>query len=54
MQKTKSTDPTKLKNALNTLRFNGASGVVEFDENGDVEGKAFSTFIVENGKFTEI
>jgi branched-chain amino acid transport system substrate-binding protein len=39
-----------IKNALYQLKFDGATGVIDFDDNGDVGGN-YDVFIVKNGKF---
>lgn len=51
MQRTKSFDTTKLKDALYDTKWYGASGIVAFDVQGDVIDKPFTMFHVENGKF---
>ncbi len=43
-----------IKNALYTIQnYQGASGTISFDENGDVE-KKYNLFKVEKGKFVEV
>jgi branched-chain amino acid transport system substrate-binding protein len=44
---TKETLPDVLRN----IKFDGVSGHVEFDENGDVKGKQMVIFTVQDGKF---
>jgi branched-chain amino acid transport system substrate-binding protein len=53
-EKTKSTDQTKIKNCLYTVKdYDGASGVISFDKNGDVE-KPMIIKTVRNGKFVKV
>lgn len=42
----------EIKNALYELSFDGASGHIDFDENGDVSGN-YDVYVVENGKFVK-
>lgn len=39
-----------IKTALETLSFEGATGLIKFDENGEVGGN-YDVYVVENGKF---
>ncbi|PIT92175.1 MAG: hypothetical protein COU08_03770 [Candidatus Harrisonbacteria bacterium CG10_big_fil_rev_8_21_14_0_10_42_17] len=41
---------SEIKDGLNTITFEGASGMVKFDEAGDVAGN-YDVFVVQNGKF---
>ncbi len=54
IEKANSFDPTEIKNAMMQTKFYGATGIVEFDNNGDVTNKPFSLFEVQNGSFVEI
>jgi branched-chain amino acid transport system substrate-binding protein len=40
-----------LPDVLRIIKFDGVSGHVEFDENGDVKGKQMVIFTVQDGKF---
>ncbi len=40
-----------VKNKLYSISFNGASGSVGFDEDGDRTGSDYTIYVVENGKF---
>ncbi len=40
-----------LSTVLRTMKFDGVSGHIEFDENGDVKGKEMVIFTVRDGKF---
>ncbi|MDD4990015.1 MAG: ABC transporter substrate-binding protein [Candidatus Pacebacteria bacterium] len=44
-------DSACVKTELYKTNFIGATGPVGFDENGDVKGKDFAVFKIENGKF---
>ena len=51
IKKAGSTDATKVKNALYETEFQGATGIVRFDSNGEVAGKPFVIYEVRNGEF---
>lgn len=46
-------DSVCVKAELYKTSFIGATGSVGFDENGDIKGKDFAVFEIENGKFVE-
>lgn len=48
------TDPIAIKNALYSVEFDGATGHVRFDSKGEVTGKTFIIYQVQNGQFKEI
>jgi len=54
IHKANSLDPVRIKEALYSLKFRGATGIVEFDSNGDVTNKPFTFFKVVNGKFVGV
>ncbi|BBM88763.1 branched-chain amino acid transport system substrate-binding protein [Spirochaetota bacterium] len=43
-------DANGIKNELYTLSFEGVSGTIDYDENGDISG-GYELFIVQNGQF---
>lgn len=49
-----SLDPTKIKDSLYTTKMYGATGIVEFDSNGDVINKQFTMYEVVEGKFVAV
>lgn len=49
-----SVNSTKVKDALYDLSYSGATGIIKFDSNGDVEGKDFVISEVKNGEFVEV
>jgi branched-chain amino acid transport system substrate-binding protein len=40
-----------LPDVLHTISYDGVTGHIEFDENGDVKGKDMAVFVVNNGNF---
>jgi branched-chain amino acid transport system substrate-binding protein len=52
-EKANSVDSTKLKDELYKMTYYGATGVVKFDSNGEVTGKAFDLYQVKNGKIAK-
>lgn len=48
------TDPIKIKEELYKVKFMGASGRIEFDQNGDVTTKDFDKFTVKNNTYVRI
>lgn len=53
-EKTNSIDSTKLKNQLYGITYNGATGIVKFDKDGEVYGKPFVFYEIRNGEFVEL
>jgi branched-chain amino acid transport system substrate-binding protein len=53
IEKAGTTDSTKVKDALYNTTYYGATGIVQFDENGEVVGKPFVIYKVENGSAVE-
>ncbi len=51
MKKCNRITPECVKTNLYSVYFMGSTGPVSFDKNGDVEGKDFTVFKVEDGKF---
>lgn len=51
IKKAGATDSDSIKTALQALKYNGVTGVTEFDSDGEVKGKSFSLYVVKNGKF---
>ncbi len=51
MQAADSADPEKIKDALTTLEFDGVTGHIKFDDNGDAEKNMAVVKTVENGAF---
>lgn len=54
LEKTDSTDPEKLVQALRTEYVETPIGKIRFDDKGDAEGVEFSMYQVKNGKFVEL
>ncbi len=54
VKKASSTDPFKVASALDSLTYKGASGIITFDENGDVSEKPMDLFRVVNGQFKKV
>lgn len=52
--KANSFEPEKVKDKLYSVRFKGATGIVEFDSNGDVINKPFTFYKVINGSFVPV
>lgn len=48
------TDPDDLADAIRSTKYNGVSGHVEFDENGDLKGGSYVVKRVQNGSSTEV
>jgi branched-chain amino acid transport system substrate-binding protein len=54
VEKTKSTDATKLKNALYNIEYKGATGEIKFNSLGEVMEKMMIPLEVKDGVFTRI
>lgn len=52
--KANSFESEKIKNQLYSVRFKGATGIVEFDSNGDVINKPFTFYKVIDGSFVPV
>ena len=48
------TDPVNIKDELYKVKFSGASGEIEFDQNGDVNTKDFNKFTVKNKAYVKV
>lgn len=53
MEKAKSSNPELIKDELYRVKFDGASGRIEFDKNGDVPTKSFQKFAIEDMHYVE-
>jgi len=53
VKKAKSTNSTKVKNALYNIDYKGATGIIKFDLLGEVTEKLLIPVVVEGGKFIE-
>jgi len=51
MKKADSTDPAKYLPVLKTITYQGVTGNIAFDENGDVKGGSISLYQVKDGKW---
>jgi branched-chain amino acid transport system substrate-binding protein len=51
IKKADSTDPAKYVPALAGITYQGVTGNVTFDENGDVKGGSISLYQVKDGKW---
>ncbi len=49
-----STNPDAVRGQLREAKYYGATGIVQFDANGDVVGKPFTVFQVQQGRFVEV
>ena len=54
MQKADSTDPAKYLPELQKIKYNGATGVIEFDEKGDRKNAEITIFTLKDGKVTPV
>jgi len=54
MQKADSTDPAKYLPELQKIKYNGATGLIEFDEKGDRKNAEITIFTLKEGKVTPI
>lgn len=48
------TDPDKLADAIRATKYDGVSGHIEFDQNGDLKAAAYVVKKIENGTATEV
>ncbi|KKT43173.1 MAG: LivK2 [Candidatus Wolfebacteria bacterium GW2011_GWE2_44_13] len=53
MQECASDDRGCIKDAMYRTNFEGATGIISFDANGDIKDKPYQLYKVENGKFVE-
>jgi len=51
MKKADSADPAKYLPVLKTITYQGVTGNITFDENGDVKGGSISLYQVKDGKW---
>lgn len=51
IEEAQSTDGNKIKNALNSLKYEGVTGEISFNKDGDANKNAAFIKVVENGKF---
>ena len=54
MQKADSTDPAKYLPELQKIKYNGATGLIEFDEKGDRKNAEITIFTLKDGKVTPV
>jgi branched-chain amino acid transport system substrate-binding protein len=54
IQKAKSTDYTKVSNALHTYAVDTPLGKIKFDKKGDAIGAGFTMYQVRNGVYVEV
>jgi branched-chain amino acid transport system substrate-binding protein len=54
IQKAGSTDPAKINAALKTLDFQGATGHIAFEKNGDLKDPGATLYVVKQGKFQPV
>jgi branched-chain amino acid transport system substrate-binding protein len=54
VERAKSTDATRVRNEMQKTYFRGATGLVEFDSNGEVTNKPFTLYKVVEGEFLAI
>lgn len=48
------TDPDKLADTIRATSYDGVSGHIEFDQNGDMKGAAYVVKMIANGSATEV
>jgi branched-chain amino acid transport system substrate-binding protein len=54
MQNAKSADPAKYLPALKAIRYEGVTGTIQFDQNGDIKDGALTLFTYKGGKRSKI
>jgi branched-chain amino acid transport system substrate-binding protein len=54
MQNAKSADPAKYLPVLKTIKYEGVTGTVQFDQNGDIKDGALTLFTYKGGKRSKI
>jgi branched-chain amino acid transport system substrate-binding protein len=54
MQKADSTDPAKYVPEISKIKYNGATGLIEFDEKGDRKNAEITIFTLKDGKVTPV
>jgi branched-chain amino acid transport system substrate-binding protein len=54
MQKADSTDPAKYLPELQKIKYNGATGYIEFDDKGDRKNAEITIFTLKDGKVTPV
>ena len=54
MQKADSTDPAKFVPEISKIKYNGATGVIEFDEKGDRKNAEITIFTLKDGKVVPV
>jgi len=54
MQEAKSTDPAKYLPALAKIKYQGVTGTIAFDPNGDLRDAALTLYTYRNGKKTKM
>ncbi|MFL9879289.1 branched-chain amino acid ABC transporter substrate-binding protein [Herbaspirillum rhizosphaerae] len=52
LKQANSTDPVKITAALHRIRFNGLTGAIAFDSDGNLQAPVFSIYTVEDQKWT--
>jgi len=54
MQNAKSADPAKYLPALKAIKYEGVTGTIQFDQNGDIKDGALTLFTYRGGKRTKL
>jgi branched-chain amino acid transport system substrate-binding protein len=54
MQNAKSADPAKYLPALKNIKYDGVTGTIQFDANGDIKDGALTLFTYKDGKRTKL
>jgi len=54
MQNAKSSDPARYLPALKTIKYEGVTGTIQFDPNGDIKDGALTLFTYKGGKRTKL
>ena len=54
MQEAKSSDPAKYLPALARIKYQGVTGAIAFDPNGDLSEAALTLYTYRNGKKTKM
>jgi branched-chain amino acid transport system substrate-binding protein len=54
MQNAKSADPAKYLPELKKIKYEGVTGTIQFDQNGDIKNGALTLFTYKGGKKTKM
>ena len=54
MKKAESVDPKDYLDELTNIKYQGITGLIEFDKNGDIKNGALTMYTYKNGKRSKI